>query len=94
MGDSDVICAVPGCNNTLTEEQRNKKIVVCSSCEAAKMHICEACGKQISSERIQNGATLCMECEMNPTDFEEAGTDMLEYEEDFEEQYEEDEFMV
>lgn len=84
----EVICAVPGCDNTLTEEQRNKKIAVCSSCEAAKMHLCEACNKKISPERIRNGATLCKECEMNPTDLEEPGTEMMEYgpeseEEDF-----------
>lgn len=75
----EVTCAVPGCDNTLTEEQRNKKIAVCSSCEAAKMHVCEACNKQISPERIRNGATLCRECEMNPTDLEEPGTKMMEY---------------
>lgn len=64
-------CAVPGCNNEITEEQQGKRKAICSSCEAAKMHICEACGKQMSVERIQDGATLCKECEMNPTELEE-----------------------
>lgn len=91
----DVKCAVPGCNNSLTEEQRNKKIVVCSSCEAAKMHLCESCSKKIGVERIKNGATLCRECEMNPTDLEEPATDMMEYEEDYMgEEEEEEDFMV
>ncbi len=92
----EVMCAVPGCNNTLTDEQRNKKIVVCSSCEAAKMHLCESCSKQISGERIRNGATLCRECEMNPTDLEEPATDMMDYEDEYVEGTgeEEEEFMV
>ncbi len=91
----EVVCAVPGCNNTLTDEQRNKKIVVCSNCEAAKMHLCESCSTKISVERIRNGATLCKECEMNPTDFEEPATDMMEYEGEYMgETEEEEDFMV
>ncbi len=79
----EVKCAVPGCSNDLTDEQRNKKIVVCSNCEAAKMHLCESCSKKISAERIRNGATLCKQCEMNPTDIEETATDMMEYEDEY-----------
>ncbi len=67
---TDVPCAVPGCNNSLTEEQRSKKISVCSECEAANMHTCESCGKRIDTERIKNGASICRECEANPSGLE------------------------
>jgi len=76
----ETVCAVPGCENVLSEEQKNSKIVVCSSCEAAKMHICESCGNQISPARIRDGAILCRECEMNPSELNEAETEALEYE--------------
>lgn len=83
MGEK-IVCAVPGCENTLSEEQKDRKVPVCSSCETAKMHICESCGKQINPDRIRDGATLCRECEMNPTDLTEAEVEALEYEpEDF-----------
>lgn len=85
------ICAVPGCENPLTEEQKNERKVVCESCEAAKMHVCEVCGRQISAERIRDGATLCKECEMNPTDLGEQESEMpgleSEYGADFEEDF-------
>lgn len=90
MAEKEVTCAVPGCDNTLTEEQRNKKIAVCSSCEAAKMHLCENCGKKISPKRIRNGATLCKECEMNPSDLEPAESGMREHGSE----YESEDFMV
>lgn len=84
MAEKEVTCAVPGCDNTLTEEQKAKKTVVCSSCEAAKMHLCEACGKKIVPERIRDGATVCKECELNPSGLGETEGEMLEYEpEDF-----------
>ncbi|MFP4005540.1 MAG: hypothetical protein ACLFUR_02335 [Candidatus Hadarchaeia archaeon] len=86
----EVICAVPGCNNELTKEQRIEKKAVCSNCEAAKMHICEACGKQIKPKRIRNGATLCEECEMNPSDLEGVGAEMGDYGEE----YNPDDYMV
>lgn len=84
MAEDEVTCAVPGCDNTLTEEQRNKKISVCSSCEAAKMHLCEACSKKLSTKQIQNGATLCKQCEMNPPDMEGTAAGVLEQESDYE----------
>ncbi|KXB01627.1 hypothetical protein AKJ41_00835 [candidate division MSBL1 archaeon SCGC-AAA259O05] len=93
MVKSDVTCSVPGCDNTLTEEQMKKKMAVCSSCEAAKMHLCESCGKKLAQERIESGATLCRECELNPSDLNELGeaeTEVLEYEGE----YESEEFMV
>ena len=68
MAKTEKICAVPGCDNELSEEQQGKNIVICSGCEAAKMHICEACNKKLSENRIRDGATLCMECEMNPSE--------------------------
>lgn len=74
-------CPVPGCDNTLTEEQRNRKISVCSDCEVAEMHLCESCGKKISAARIKDGATICRECEANPTDLGEE--DMQNYEEEY-----------
>ncbi len=92
MSDN-VKCAVPGCTNTLGEDQRDKRIPVCSDCEAAKMHLCEICGKKLSVEKIRDGATLCEECEMDPVDTQEAGTDLIGYEED-QEQEEEEDFMV
>ncbi len=93
----DMVCAVPGCNNTLTDEQREKKISVCSNCEAAKMNVCESCSKQISVERIRNGATLCKHCEMNPgdVDMEEPDAGMMEYEDEYMGGAdEEDDFMI
>ncbi len=83
MTNTEQICAVPGCENELTEEQQGKRIVICSGCEAAKMHICEACGKKISVNRIQDGATLCTQCEMNPSDLdleEEMESELSDYE--------------
>ncbi len=88
---SEVKCAVPGCDNTLTEDQRNKRISVCSDCEAAQMHLCESCGKRISADRISDGATLCKECEVNPNDLVEGDT--YSYEE-YEEEGTEEDFMV
>ncbi|KXA91533.1 hypothetical protein AKJ63_00995 [candidate division MSBL1 archaeon SCGC-AAA259D18] len=88
MVKSEVTCSVPGCDNMLTKEQVQKKIAVCSSCEAAKMHLCESCGKQLAQKRIRNGATLCRECELNPSDLSE--TEALEYESE----YGSEEFMV
>ncbi len=90
----EIKCAVPGCNNSLTEEQRNKRISVCSECEAAKMHICEICGKKLSARQIQNGATLCEECEMDPTDIQESESSSDLMEEYGEESGEEEDFMV
>lgn len=87
---NEVICAVPGCDNELTDEQKKEKKAVCSSCEAAKMDACEACGKRIKPARIRNGATLCEECEMNPSGLENAGTEM----DDYGEEYNPDEYMV
>ncbi|KXA94278.1 hypothetical protein AKJ37_07760, partial [candidate division MSBL1 archaeon SCGC-AAA259I09] len=58
----EVVCAVPGCDNELTEEERKEKKAVCSSCELAEMHLCGICGKQISPSRIRGGATLCKDC--------------------------------
>lgn len=77
-------CAVPGCDNIFTDEQKNSKMAVCSECEAVKMHLCELCSKKLSPKRIRDGATLCRECEMNPTDLQEGDVEMLEYEEEFE----------
>lgn len=74
---AEEICSVPGCDNVLSEEQRKRKMVVCSSCEAAEMHLCEVCSRKIDPDRIKDGATLCKECEMNPTDLEETETQML-----------------
>ena len=91
MGEE--VCAVPGCNNTLSEDQRDKRIPVCSDCEAAKMHLCEICSKKLSTQKIRDGATLCEECEMEPTDVQETGSDLMGYEEEYEEEEEED-FMV
>lgn len=90
MVGSEEICSVPGCDNILTEEQQRKKMAVCSDCETAKMHLCESCGKQLSQERIKNGATLCKVCELNPSDLDEADTGTFEYEAE----YESEEFMV
>lgn len=57
------VCAVPGCERELSEEQRESNIIVCGKCEAAKMHLCEACSKRLSLEQIQAGAVLCKNCE-------------------------------
>ncbi|KXB01549.1 hypothetical protein AKJ44_02420 [candidate division MSBL1 archaeon SCGC-AAA261F17] len=57
------VCAVPGCERELSEEQVESGMVVCEKCEAAKMHLCEACGKKLSPEQIQAGAVLCENCE-------------------------------
>lgn len=75
--EEEVICAVPGCGNPLTKEQRGEKIAVCLECEEAGMHLCENCGREIEPERIRDGASLCKECEMNPSALE--GTDYSEY---------------
>lgn len=81
MTKNGLVCAVPGCDNEITEDQRGKKKAICSGCEAAKMHICEACGRKMNVKRIQDGATLCKECEMNPSDLEEEmSTGMSDYE--------------
>jgi len=93
----DAICAVPGCDNTLEDSQIDKNISVCSSCEAAKMHLCESCSKRISAERIREGATLCKKCEMNPNDLEEPATDMMNYDDEYMdgvEENEDDEFLM
>lgn len=94
MSENEVVCAVPGCTNTLTEEQRESKMVVCSSCEAAKMHICEACGRQISSKRIKDGATLCRNCEMNPSDMGDITAKNYGYESGYEPESEEEDFLI
>lgn len=69
---TDVTCAVPGCTNMLTEEQRSEKIALCSECEAENIHICDSCGKRMDAERIENGASICRECEVNPSDLKES----------------------
>lgn len=79
MTKEETICAVPSCDNVLTEEQKKRKIPVCSSCEVAQMHLCESCGKRISTKRIQDGAILCKECEINPAELDEAEMELLEY---------------
>ena len=93
---SEVNCAVPGCNNTLTQEQKDAKMTVCSECEAAEMHLCESCGKRMNSEKIKEGATFCKNCESNPTEFEEP--EMQNYEEKYlgqeESEDETEDFMV
>ena len=58
----EVTCAVPGCGNVLSEEQKEKKIVVCFDCESADLHKCDTCGKEISVDRLRDGASLCREC--------------------------------
>ncbi|KXA93981.1 hypothetical protein AKJ36_03595 [candidate division MSBL1 archaeon SCGC-AAA259I07] len=75
----EVVCAVPGCDNELTEEERKEKKAVCSSCELAEMHLCGICGKQISPSRIRGGATLCKECEMNQPDLQSDESEFAEY---------------
>lgn len=93
MVGSEVTCSVPGCDNVLSEEQIKKKIAVCSSCETAKMHLCESCGKKLASKRIESGATLCKECELNPSDLgelNEAEPEVLEYDAE----YESEEFII
>ncbi|KXA96707.1 hypothetical protein AKJ37_04580 [candidate division MSBL1 archaeon SCGC-AAA259I09] len=40
MAKSKATCNVPGCDNTLSDEQKEKNAPVCSGCEAAKMHLC------------------------------------------------------
>lgn len=57
------ICAVPGCEEELSEEQVERGMIVCSNCEEAKMHLCESCSKRLSPRRIKNGAVLCQDCE-------------------------------
>lgn len=101
---TEVVCAVPGCENNLTDEQRENKIPVCSECEAANMHVCESCNKRLSTEQIQNGGSLCSECEGNPSGLEESmeeygeeyimGTDTEEEGFMVEESQEDEDFMV
>ena len=92
MAKTNATCDVPGCNNTLSDEQEEKKTTVCSSCEAAKMHLCESCGKKLAPKRIKDGATICQQCEMNPTDFEEQPEAERTF--DYEEEDEPEDFMV
>lgn len=64
MTGEERICAVPGCEKTLSEEQEKRGMILCESCEEAKMHLCEVCGKKLSPQRIKDGAVLCQDCEM------------------------------
>ncbi|KXA99020.1 hypothetical protein AKJ40_04150 [candidate division MSBL1 archaeon SCGC-AAA259M10] len=75
----EVVCAVPGCDNLLIEKERNGKKAVCSTCEAEGLHLCDLCGKRMSTNRIRSGATLCKECEMNPSGMETTEAEMTEY---------------
>ena len=87
------MCIVPGCNNKLDEEEKEGKIPICSSCEAAGMHLCGRCSKKLSVNRIKDGSTLCEKCESDPIEMEETGTAILEVEYG-EEESDPDDFMI
>ena len=87
-------CIVPGCDNELSEDERSGRIAICSSCEAAEMHLCGVCPKKLSIRRIKDGATICEECERTPGEIEGPDTDPIKMEYGEEEELEPDDFMV
>lgn len=75
----EVVCAVPDCDNLLTEEERKKNKVVCSSCEVEGSHLCGLCGREMRPSRIRNGAVICRECEMYQPDFQDYEAELSHY---------------